>query len=247
MQVIELKGSGTDNGYMLGSWSGKKAWKNTMGTKMMWGSRFNEYFVVYISLQTKKGHRYLYYTPTDTDLGINSSKTYIHHALGSTAKDGTWRGFERDLETDLKEFEPDNTIVSVNAFLVRGSGYVSEVVIHDENYAKMITVSNDGNTIFTSNGQTVNLLRTNNLQERPLATFRTNGTIKDMILSSTGDKLIILHSDSLEVFDVSTPYAPQLLHHYPVDDGLSIAIDESDSKAFVASGKNGVMVVNINL
>ena len=247
MPVIELKGSGIQNGYILGNKSGKEAWKNRMGTKMMWGSRFNEDFMVYISVQTKKGYRYLYYTPVDKDLGIdNHNRTYIHHGIGSNASDGQWRGFERDLETDLEEFEPENRIISVNAFLVRGSGYISEIVIHDENYAKIVTASNDGSRVFSSNGNMVSVLRANNLKERPLATFETDGTVKDMALSGSGERLAVLHSGSLEIFDVSISFAPELLGSYPVYNGLSLAIDESCTKAFIGK-KDGVVAIDIGL
>ena len=246
LAVVELKGSGTKNGYMLGSRSGSNAWNNTMSTNIMWGLRFNENFVVYISVQTQKGHRYLYYTPVDRNYGINSSKTYIHHGLGSNAKDGQWRGFERDLEADLKEFEPDNSIISVNALLVRGAGMISEVVIRDDNYAKMVAVSSDNSRIVSSNGETISVLRNDDLRERPSAVFKTQGSINDIALSADGNTLFVVHDNSLELIDLSIPYAPSTIKSYPINNALSISLNDSNTKVYIGTGKDGVVALDVS-
>ncbi len=41
--------------------------------------------------------------------------------------DGTWQTFSRDLVSDLKQYEPDNELLAVNAFLVRGNVSVDDV------------------------------------------------------------------------------------------------------------------------
>jgi len=43
--------------------------------------------------------------------------------------DGTWRTFVRDLQKDLKEAQPAATITKVNAFLIRGSGKVDDIML----------------------------------------------------------------------------------------------------------------------
>ena len=97
--------------------------------------KYDEDFVVYISVDTQKGHRFLYYDNRESDGGWISDvisghdidSRYVHYGLGTEASDGTWRTFRRNLEEDLKEVEPDNAIVSVNAFLIRGSGLVDDI------------------------------------------------------------------------------------------------------------------------
>jgi len=137
-RVIELYDTlyqSTQNGYILGAQSGANAWNNTTERIIEWNMKFNENYVVYISVQTTKGHRYLYYTASNSDLGVHSNGTYIHHGLGTTSKNGTWQTLTRDLDADLAEFEPDNAIISVNAFLIRGSGKVDNVKLKKAHFS----------------------------------------------------------------------------------------------------------------
>ncbi len=125
--VIELSGDGWRNGYVLRKSSDGTAWNNTEETIIQWSMNYNEYFTVYISAQTTKGHRYIYYTPSNSDGGLRSNGRYIHHGLGSSSVNGEWQTFTRDLQADLKEFESDNEIISINAFLIRGNGKVDDI------------------------------------------------------------------------------------------------------------------------
>jgi len=90
--------------------------------------KFNEVYYLYVGIETTKGVRLLQYSSGITDKGIvGSSGTTIHHGLGTESRDGTWQTFKRDLEADLKEFESDNDIISVNGFLVKGSGSFDDI------------------------------------------------------------------------------------------------------------------------
>ena len=125
--VIELNGDGWNNGYVLRKSSDGTAWNNTEETIIQWSMNYSERFLVYISVETIKGHRYIYYTPSNSNGGLSSNGRYIHHGLGSSSINGEWQTFTRDLEADLKEFESDNDIISVNAFLIRGNGKVDDI------------------------------------------------------------------------------------------------------------------------
>jgi len=120
-QVIKLQGSATQNGYKLGG-----NWKNSERKSIQWKMKYDESYVVYISVTTSKGHRYIYYTADEGDRGFVGLK-YIHHGLGSFTTDGTWRVFSRDLAADLKDYESDNKLLSVDGFLIRGSGLVDDI------------------------------------------------------------------------------------------------------------------------
>ena len=87
--------------------------------------KHSEKYIIYISVQTQNGHRLLSYTNSDSNLG--KSFGTIHHGLGQSSSNGTWQTFTRDLEADLKDFEPDNNITSVNAFKIRGSGRIDDI------------------------------------------------------------------------------------------------------------------------
>ncbi len=123
-RVIKLKGSGTDNGYVLRNKDGTP-WHNSKQLKIQWSMRCSINFVVNIDIETTAGHRYISYTPGDSDdLGTGE---YVHHGFGSSAVDGEWHTFTRDLQTDLEEAQPGVSILEVNGFVFRGSGKVDDI------------------------------------------------------------------------------------------------------------------------
>mgnify|MGYP007051337780 CR=1 len=67
-----------------------------------------------VSLQTIDGHRYLIYTPSSDKMGRG------YYGLGKSSIDGSWHRFHRDLNLDLKRYEPNNEIIAVDTFFVRG-------------------------------------------------------------------------------------------------------------------------------
>ncbi len=141
-RVIELTGAGTENGYRLrnqdGSW-----WNNGAHPTIEWSMNYQEHFVVYIAVQSSDGFRYLYYTAADYDtLG---SETYIHHGLGTAANNGTWQTIVRDLQTDLQDAQPGNTIEAILGFLIRGSGRLDEIQTL-QNFPIDLDTDNDGIT-----------------------------------------------------------------------------------------------------
>ena len=141
-RVISFNGTGLNNGYMLGfpgGWGNPNAWNNTTEKTLTWSMKYNqtdndvenanntynEDYIIYVSVQTPKGHRLLAYTNSDENNGISFGT--IHHGLGSGSSNGTWQTFTRDLEADLKDFDPDNNITSVDAFKIRGSGRIDDI------------------------------------------------------------------------------------------------------------------------
>ena len=136
--AIEFIGAGTSNGYMLGNLEKRKgAWNNTKEHTLKWKMNFTKGVVVYIRVMTKEGARYLYYTNSSKSYGKRNS-TYIHIGLGKKASDGAWHAFTRDLEADLKKYEPNNQLIAVNAFLVRGNGFVDDVELIDSSSHKRL-------------------------------------------------------------------------------------------------------------
>jgi len=123
-RVIKLKGTRTDDGHVLRNEDGTP-WHNSKQSTIQWSMQYREHFVVYLDVETSAGHRYIYYTPDDYDyLG---SGEYVHHGLGSVAKDGQWHTFTRDLQSDLAEAQPGVSILEVNAFALRGNGKVDDI------------------------------------------------------------------------------------------------------------------------
>jgi hypothetical protein len=131
-RVIEFTGNGLENGFVLGSWTKSGSWGEKNHKKIQWSMNFNEPYYIYVRISTPKGYRYLYYTPSSHNYGIAEkydAPHYIHHGLGTNSMNGTWLTFTRDLEADLKEFDPDNNITSVDGFFVRGSGQIDDIAL----------------------------------------------------------------------------------------------------------------------
>jgi hypothetical protein len=126
--VIELTGSGTLNGYRLNKADGR-LWHNETQRIIEWSMSYAEYFMVFIDLETTAGHRYLTYTPVNvSELGAGE---YVKHGLGTDAMDGEWHTYVRDLQADLSAAQPGVTILEVNGFLIRGSGMVDDIKLHN--------------------------------------------------------------------------------------------------------------------
>ena len=125
-RVIALNGNGIKNGYMLGHW-GYNGF-NLTNKKLSWKMKYSEKFSIYIIIKTEDGNRYLWYTAEDNDRGLVLGGRYIHHGLGADAIDGTWHTFTRDLEVDLQKYLSKLHVLKVNAFLVRGSGYIDDII-----------------------------------------------------------------------------------------------------------------------
>ncbi len=127
--ITKFTGSGIDNGYRL-NLSDKNISKKDKVIK--WSMRYNEYYIIYVEIETTKGKKRLYYTPDDKSYGGDKNSTYIHFGLGSFTKDGKWRTFSRDIEADLKRFDSNNSLISIKSFSVRGSGEIDTVNIYKE-------------------------------------------------------------------------------------------------------------------
>ena len=93
-----------------------------------------------VHVHTKNGVRDLVYTLGEDDLGLIENGSTIHHALGDDRTIGSvwsgddpinelglWQSVTRDLDEDIKDFEHNNTLISVDTFEVRNSGLIDDV------------------------------------------------------------------------------------------------------------------------
>jgi len=142
-QVVQLSGSGTANGYRLRNDDGSP-WQNTAQRVLEWSMAYSENFTVYVDVETTAGQRFLYYTPVDSDrLG---TQRYVHHGLGSGVIDGLWRTFFRDLQADLEQAQPGESVLEVNGLFIRGSGKVDDVILWSAMPAVTYEDAEDGTT-----------------------------------------------------------------------------------------------------
>ena len=118
--VIEFQSKTSRDTYINGAKTGKKAWNNKKERTIRWDFNFNKSFVIMVSLKTKDGYRDLVYTS-----GEDNGNLYF--GLGKHIISGTWQSITRNLENDLYKYEPKNKIISVNAFIIRGSGKIGKI------------------------------------------------------------------------------------------------------------------------
>ncbi len=128
-RAIELAGDGTHNGYRLGNNSGESdAWNNTEETRAQWSIKDNGFYKVYISVVTENWSGYMYYTPVDFNEGvINAGSTRFIHTGLNLETNNTWKTITRDLQADLHAVEPNNNIIAVNGFFIKGNGRVDDI------------------------------------------------------------------------------------------------------------------------
>ena len=118
--IIEFQSKTSRDTYINGAKTGKKAWNNRKDKTIRWDFNFNKNFVIMVSINTQKGYRELIYTS-----GEDNGNLYF--GLGKYIVSGTWQTITRDLEKDLHKYEPNNKIISVNAFIIRGSGKIGKI------------------------------------------------------------------------------------------------------------------------
>jgi len=125
-QVIAFKGDGRKSVYLIGGTRDRNGWKNSQENVIKWSMNFSEKFKISLYVESEKGRRVLYYDYRDKDKGLYLEK-YIRMGLGAKSRSGKWVNFERNLDTDLKKYEPDNRILRVNGFKVHGSGRMDNI------------------------------------------------------------------------------------------------------------------------
>ena len=132
-KVMEFQSQSSRDTYINGASTGVEAWKEKR-TIINWEMKFSESYVIMIAVETLEGLRNLIYTA-----GEEGGTLYF--GLGAMTIDGTWHRIRRDLEADLQRYEPNNSIVAVNAFLVRGSGRIGAIQLLGASNSTPLVVS----------------------------------------------------------------------------------------------------------
>jgi peptidoglycan/xylan/chitin deacetylase (PgdA/CDA1 family) len=90
--------------------------------------KFDQVFTININIKTKNGERWLSYIAKDTGVGVNKrDSNIIIHGIGSNKTNNNWYTITRDLERDLKRYEPDNNFMKINYMTVKGGGYIDNI------------------------------------------------------------------------------------------------------------------------
>ena len=126
-RVISLQGDGYAHQYIIGGDMGEdEAWNDTKHSNIKWSMKNSEGFIIYLTVNTLNGVRYLKYFDGDFDQK-NISGDEIYYGLGNHASSGEWHTFIRDISADLKEFESENELISVEGLIVIGSVTIDDL------------------------------------------------------------------------------------------------------------------------
>ncbi len=127
-RAIKTTSSNLQNAFLLGSVNTSgESWRNSTQSIFSFRAKASDNFRVYVRVMTLDGWRYLWYDPRDNNLLHNSNGRYIHHGLGTDAKNDEWVTIYRDLNADLQAVESDNQVTEVYGVLVRGSMLITDV------------------------------------------------------------------------------------------------------------------------
>jgi hypothetical protein len=124
-KVISFNGNGIENGYEIGARRGDNKWNNRDHKAISWSMNFNKDVFIYVAIDTANGARYLKYEPRDKDRGKVGN--YIRFGIGKDINSGEWKTINRNIESDLHKFEPENRLIAINALLVRGDGKIDDI------------------------------------------------------------------------------------------------------------------------
>ena len=174
-KVIEFKGHARENSYMLGS----KDWNKGRENNLKWSMKFSEKFKITIYIKTKKGVRTLFYDYKNKDKGLYQKK-YIKFGLGSKSMNGIWQNYSRDIEADLKKYEPDNELIKIKGMKVQGSGRMDDV--HLEKKGDDSCLSRKDLEIKIKNSEDVTKINTSCIKDMSKL-FSTNDTFNQDISS----------------------------------------------------------------
>ena len=123
--AYKFTGRGMKTGYVLNFPTLDKEF-NTIE----WRMKYSEYYAIYFLINTSKGVKYLRYSSLNRDKGVHGR--FISFGLKTSSMDGKWHTFKRNLKEDLAKFDPTNRLLSVKAFMIRGSGNLDDIKVTGE-------------------------------------------------------------------------------------------------------------------
>ncbi len=125
--IINLQGDNYNNAYIIGGDNeNNNSWHNTQEPFLKWKIKNSGGFLLDVVVETQNGLRYIRYSDTEVDMGIESGNI-LNKALGYSASDGTWHTFTKDLESDLKSYESNNSLIAIDGIVIRGNCKIDDI------------------------------------------------------------------------------------------------------------------------
>jgi hypothetical protein len=120
-RVIEFDGSSLENSFRLqtelfdGSF---EYWNDRIHTHLSWDMKYAEPYEIDIRATTLLGTKHIIYQDSPTD--------------------NIWHSFEKDISSDIREGQPENELISIDYFEIRGNGRVDNIIARGEkNYTPL--------------------------------------------------------------------------------------------------------------
>lgn len=126
-KVISFQGNNEENKYIIGNKSGQNdAWNDIKHDNLKWSFKSNSDFNIYLFVNTQKGKREIKYSNTDIAIkGIQDNEIYF--GIGENASDGKWHTFIRNITDDIKYFDTENRLLSIDGLLVVGNSQIDDL------------------------------------------------------------------------------------------------------------------------
>ena len=126
-RVISFEGNNSENQYLIGNIVGESnAWGDTEHSNLKWSFKSNSNFKIYLLVNTQKGIRKIKYSNSDINItGIQNDEIYF--GIGENTSDGKWHTFIRDIDADIKYFENNNSLLSIDGLIVVGNSKIDDL------------------------------------------------------------------------------------------------------------------------
>lgn len=185
-RVIEVHGAGATNpaqdGFKLYDF------ENTDQFIAQWSMKLIETpHTIYWDVETKDGNRWFidYRADRPKECIVNPhDNQYITCGLGTEIKDGQWHTIVRDLRADLKYADPDNELLKVKSFRIRGHARVDDIKLRSVWPAGEDPTFNDDNCTAEHGGAVDFTAATGDLK----GDFRFEGNLQEQVNSLEGSQ-----------------------------------------------------------
>ena len=136
--VISLRGNGIKSGYILGGVDGADAWHNKTESIVKWtmfnGKGYYIYhrtlFTIYIPIKTTNGLRFMTYTTHPNHRNKRGKYGRLIYLPISSGREAVH--FTRNIRQDLQKYEPNNNLLEINGFMVRGTTQIDDIILKKE-------------------------------------------------------------------------------------------------------------------
>ena len=129
--VIKFEGDSTRSTYILQLDDNNISYPLHKKILLQWEMQYSKDYVIFIKINTINGIRTLIYTSNNTD-------NTFQYGLGANSISYKWRKYTRNIRKDLKKYEPNNQVLSLKNFVIRGNGKVDNIkLIEDKKIPKI--------------------------------------------------------------------------------------------------------------